>query len=227
VSGPLTVLVADDHAPTRAGVRAALEEGGFAVVAEAGRADAAVEGALRERPDVCVLDINMPGSGIAAAARITGRLPGTAVVMLTVSREDDDLFASLRAGALGYLLKDMDPGRLAAALRGVLSGEAALPRSLVARVIEEFCSADRRPSLPLVRRRGAKLTAREWEVLELLREQRTTAEIAHRLGLRDVTVRRHVSSILAKLRVPDRKAMARLFEQEAEPLSQASPRRTA
>jgi DNA-binding NarL/FixJ family response regulator len=216
VSRPLTVLIADDHAPTRAGVRGALEDGGFVVVAEANRADAAVDGALREHPDVCVLDINMPGSGIAAAARITEQLPDTAVVMLTVSREDDDLFASLRAGARGYLLKDMDPGRLAPALRGVLSGEAALPRTLVARLISEFGAAEHRPSLPLVRRRGAKLTAREWEVLELLREQLTTGQIAHRLGLSDVTVRRHVSSILAKLRLPDRRAMARLFEQEAE-----------
>jgi len=158
----------------------------------------------------------MPGSGIAAAARITEELPETAVVMLTVSREDEDIFASLRAGALGYLLKDMDPGRLPHALRGVLSGEAALPRTLVTRVIGEFRAAERRPSLPLVRRRGATLTEREWEVLELLREQLNTAEIAHRLGVSDVTVRRHVSSILAKLRLPDRKAMARLFAEEAE-----------
>jgi DNA-binding NarL/FixJ family response regulator len=217
VSGPLTVLIADDHAPTRAGVRAALEEGGFAVVAEVSRGEDAVDAAISERPDVCVLDINMPGSGIAAAARITERLPGTAVVMLTVSRDDEDLFAALRAGALGYLLKDMDPGRLAAALRGVLSGEAALPRTLVARVVEEFRAAERRPSLPLVRRRGAKLTAREWEVLELLREQLSTAAIAQRLGLSDVTVRRHVSSILAKLRVPDRRTMARLLEEDEQP----------
>jgi two-component system, NarL family, nitrate/nitrite response regulator NarL len=216
VPGELTVLIADDHTPTRAGVRGALADAGFTIVAEASRADVAVEAALRERPDVCVLDINMPGSGIAAAARITEQLPDTAVVMLTVSREDEDIFASLRAGALGYLLKDMDPGRLGHALRGVLRGEAALPRTLVARVIGEFRAAERRPSLPFVRRRGATLTAREWEVLELLREQLKTAEIAHRLGVADVTVRRHVSSILAKLRLPDRGAMARLFEEEAE-----------
>jgi DNA-binding NarL/FixJ family response regulator len=216
VAGRLTVLVADDHAPTRAGVRAALGDGGFTVVAEAACADATVEGALRERPDVCLLDIHMPGGGIAAAARIAERLPATAVVMLTVSREDEDLFAALRAGAVGYLLKDMDAARLAPALRGVVAGEAALPRTLVARVVAEFRSAERRPSLPLVRRRGARLTAREWEVLELLRERRTTAEIAHRLGLSAVTVRRHVSSILAKLRVPDRRAMARLLEAEAQ-----------
>jgi two-component system, NarL family, nitrate/nitrite response regulator NarL len=214
VSGPLTVLVADDHAPTRAGVRGALAEDGFVVVAEAPNADAAVDGALRERPDVCVLDIEMPGSGIVAAARISEQLPATAVVMLTVSRDDEHLFASLRAGAVGYLLKDMDPSRLGAALRGVLGGEAALPRTLVARLIGEFRSVERRPSLPFVRERGAKLTPREWEVLQLLRDGMTTAAIAHRLGVADVTVRRHVSAILAKLRLPDRKAMARLFEEE-------------
>jgi two-component system, NarL family, nitrate/nitrite response regulator NarL len=215
VAGRLTVLVADDHAPTRAGVRVVLAEGGFAIVAEAATADTAVDAALRERPDVCVLDVHMPGGGIAAAARISERLPDTVVVMLTVSREDEDLFAALRAGAAGYLLKDMDPDRLAPALRGVLAGEAAVPRTRVARVVEEFRSAERRPSLPLVRRRGARLTSREWEVLELLRERRTTAEIAHRLGLSAVTVRRHISSILAKLRVPDRREMARLLEAEA------------
>ena len=213
--GRLTVLVADDHAPTRAGVRDPLGDDGFTVVAEAAGADAAVELALRERPDVCLLDIHMPGGGIAAAARITEELPEIVVVMLTVSREDEDLFAALRAGAAGYLLKDMDPARLAPALRGVVAGEAAVPRTLVARVVEEFRSSERRPSLPLVRSRGARLTAREWEVLELLRERLTTGEIAHRLGLSAVTVRRHVSSILAKLRVPDRRAMARLLEADS------------
>ena len=210
--GRLTVLVADDHAPTRAGVRDALGDDGFAVVAEAAGADAAVELALRERPDVCLLDIHMPGGGIAAAARITEELPEIVVVMLTVSREDEDLFAALRAGAAGYLLKDMDPARLAPALRGVVAGEAAVPRTLVARVVEEFRSSERRPSLPLVRRRGARFTPRESEVIELLRERLTTAEIAHRLGLSAVTVRRHISSILAKLQVPDRRAMHRLLE---------------
>jgi len=214
VPGRLTVLVADDHAPTRAGVRDALGDDGFTVVAEAAGADAAVELALRARPDVCLLDVHMPGGGIAAAARIIESLPESVVVMLTVSREDGDLFAALRAGAAGYLLKDMDPARLAPALRGVIAGEAALPRTLVARVVEEFRSSERRPSLPLVRRCGARLTAREWEVLELLRERLTTGEIAHRLGLSAVTVRRHVSSILAKLRVPDRRAMQRLLEAE-------------
>lgn len=213
---PLTALIADGHAPTRAGVRAALEDGGFTVVAEVARADTAVDVAIRERPDVCVLDIQMPGGGIAAVARMADELPATAVVVLTISRDDDDLFAALRAGASGYLLKDMDADRLAAALKGVLSGEAAVPRTLVARVLEEFRASERRPSLPVVVRREARLTRRESEVLQLLREPLSTAAVAARLGLSPVTVRRHVSSILAKLRVPDRRAMARLLEQGAE-----------
>jgi DNA-binding NarL/FixJ family response regulator len=216
VPAPLRTVVADAHAATRAGVRAALEGRGLAVVAEVARADAAVEVALRERPDLCVLDIQIPGDGIAAGARITDELPATAVVVLTVSRDDGDLFAALRAGASGYLLKDMDADRLASALKGVLRGEAAVPRTLVARVLEEFRASERRPSLPAAVRRGARLTRRESEVLQLLREPLSTAAIAARLGVSPVTVRRHVSSILAKLRVADRGAMARLLEQGAE-----------
>ena len=202
--GRLTVLVADDHAPTRAGVRDALGDDGFAVVAEAAGADAAVELALRERPDVCLLDVHMPGGGIAAAARITENLPESAVVMLTVSRDDEDLFAALRAGAAGYLLKDMDPARLAPALRGVVAGEAAVPRTLVARVVEEFRSSERRPSLPLVRSRGARLTAREWEVLELVADGRSNSEIAELLFISPKTASVHVTHILDKLGVNNR-----------------------
>ena len=208
---PLRALVADDHAPTRAGVRDALEADDFVVVAEAATAEAAVEAARRERPDVCLLDIHMPGGGIAAAGEIGEHLPGSRIVMLTASRDDADLFAALKAGASGYLLKDINPERLPAALRGVLAGEAALPRTLVARVLEEFRSAERRPVVPFLKRRGVELTDREWEVLELLREELSTAQIADRLGVSPVTVRRHVSAILGKLRVPDRKAMARLL----------------
>lgn len=213
MSRVLSVVIADDHAPTRAGVRAALDGGGFTVVAEGHDADSAVAAALREQPDVVLLDIHMPGNGIAAAVTIGERLPGAAVVMLTVSRDDDDLFASLKAGAMGYLLKDMDPARLAPALQGVLDGEAALPRTLVARVLREFRTTERRPSLPFLKQRGVRLTDREHEVLEMLGDGLSTAEIAHRIGRSPVTVRRHVSAILAKLRVPDRKAIARLLEE--------------
>ena len=106
------VLLADDHFPVRANVRRKLEEDGFELCAETTDAASAVEAALRERPDICLLEVKLPGDGLAAAAEICERVPDAAVVMLTASAEDSDLFAALRAGASGYLLKDMDPERL-------------------------------------------------------------------------------------------------------------------
>jgi DNA-binding NarL/FixJ family response regulator len=208
------VLVADDHPPTRAGVRLALEEHGFVVCAECSDASSAVAAAERHRPALCLLDIGMPGNGIQAAAQIASRIPETAVVMLTVSRDDDDLFEALRAGASGYLLKDTAPARLAAALRGVLAGEAVLSPALVGRVIDELRGGGRRSRrLRLNKRRGVELTEREWEVLELLRAGQSTAQIAARLSISEVTVRRHVGRTLKALRVPDRQAAVRLLDE--------------
>jgi DNA-binding NarL/FixJ family response regulator len=211
VSARIRIVIADDHPPTRAGVRVALEEGGFTVCSEHGDATGAVRAALQERPDVCLLDVNMPGNGIAAAARIHAALPDTAVVMLTVSNDNNDLFDALRAGASGYLLKDTDPARLPFALRGVLEGEAALPRALVARLIDEFRDREQR-RVSLLKRRAVELTSREWQVLELLRAGLTTGEIADQLVISRVTVRTHVSAILKKLQVGNRKAALQLFE---------------
>lgn len=206
------VLIADDHPPTRAGVRAALERDNFDVCAEASDARSAIEAARAERPDVCLLDIHMPGNGIHAAETISRDLPEAAVVMLTVSRTDADLFNALRAGASGYLLKDTDPVRLPLALRGVLEGEAALPRRLVALLIEEFRERKRRRRIPLVGRRGVELTDREWEVLESMKQGLTTEEIATRLFISPVTVRTHVSAILRKLHVATREAALELLD---------------
>ena len=211
VPAGLRVLVADDHAPTRAGVKAALRADGFVVVGECASARQAVELAREHRPDVWLLDVHMPGSGVAAAAEISTALPDCAIVMLTYSRDEDDLFDSVRAGAQGYLLKDMDPDRLGAALRGVLTGEAALPRSLMAKVLEEFRGRQRRRVIVKSKRTG-QLTSREWEILELLRQGLSTEEIANRLFVSPGTVRVHVSSILKKLRVTSRAEAVRLVQ---------------
>ncbi|MFL6136291.1 MAG: response regulator [Frankiaceae bacterium] len=205
------VLVADDHAPTRAGIRASLTADGFDIVAECSSARRAVELAGQLRPDVALLDIHMPGNGISAAVEISLSQPECAIVMLTYSREEDDLFDAVRAGAQGYLLKDMDPDRLGAALRGVLNGEAALPRSLVAKVLDEFRGRQRRRILVRSKPAGQQLTSRQWEILELLRQGLTTEEIAGRLFVAPGTVRVHVSTILKKLRVGSRDEAIRLM----------------
>jgi DNA-binding NarL/FixJ family response regulator len=205
------VLVADDHLGVRAGTRMALEDGGFSVCAEAHDRASAVAQTLATRPDVCLLDVMMPGGGIEAAAEIAAQLPDVAIVMFTVSDSDDHLFDAIRAGASGYLLKDMDPDRLPAALSGVLTGEAAFPRRLVIRVVEEFSERQRR-RVPLPAGGRAELTGREWETLELLRAGNTTAATARRLGISEVTVRRHVSEAVRKLKVDDRAAALDLLD---------------
>jgi DNA-binding NarL/FixJ family response regulator len=204
------VLVADDHDPTRYDVRVALEaDPRFSICAEAVDAPTAVEAAVREQPDLCLLDIRMPGGGVAAAWEISARLRVTKVVMLTVSQDDRDLFAALRAGASGYLLKEMDFDELPDALARVLGGEAALDSSLLARVVAEFRDRTARRRSPVADPSNTRLTSREWEVLELLRQGLSTSEIARRLFLSPVTVRTHVNSVLRKLRVRDRNELLR------------------
>jgi DNA-binding NarL/FixJ family response regulator len=219
MSRPPRVLIADDHPPTRAGVRIALEQGGIDVCAEAASAAGAVEAALRERPDACILDVHMPGGGTSAASMITSKLPRTVVLMLTVSRDDEDLFESLRRGAVGYLLKDMDPATLPGIVRSALEGEGSLPGSLAARLIEEFRTRPRPRRLSVGSRQRPELTAREWEVLELLGQRIGTAEIAKRLFLSQVTVRRHISAIIGKLGVSSREEAVKvaLGDRELEP----------
>ncbi|WP_200948024.1 response regulator [Nocardioides sp. Soil774] len=212
MSEPIRVVMADDHARMRARIRDALEAGGCVVVGECASAQEAVELARQHRPDVALLDIHMPGNGITAAREIGRSLPATAVVMLTASAEDDDLFDSLRAGASGYLLKDTDPHVLVDELRHALDGEPAMSRRLVSRIMEEF----RSPATPrFARRSGAssRLSAREWEVMELLGQGLSTDDVAKRLFLSPTTVRVHVSSVLRKLRVKDRAGAFRILRE--------------
>jgi DNA-binding NarL/FixJ family response regulator len=214
MSDAIRVLIADDHPPTRAGIARALEDRGFIICAEASDCRTAVEAALAHRPDAALIDIHMPGSGIAATEIITARLPDIAVIMLTVSRNDADLFDALRAGAQGYLLKDINPDRLPDAVLGVLDGEAAMPRSLVAHLIEEFRERGRRKRLFLNHRQPVDLTSREWEVLNLMREGLPTVEIAARLFITQATVRTHVAAILRKLHASNREDAVSLLTAE-------------
>ena len=202
----LSVLIADAHAPTLVGVRWALEHAGMQVVAEATNGPDAVLAAVRTQPDVALLEVNMPGGGgIEAAAQIVRDVPGTAVVMLSGVARDEDLFAALLAGARGFLLKDTDPDRLPFALEGVMQGEAALPRTLMTRLIDEFRLRERAQH-PLTGPTGARLSEREQEVLQLMADGLPTRQLAERLGISGVTVRRHVSALVEKLGVADRAA---------------------
>lgn len=210
-----SILVADDHFPTRERLRDRLADAGFEV-RTAPDAPSAVRAVEERRPDLCLLDVNMPGSGLAAAARISAIAPASVIVMLTVSRNDDDLFGALQAGATGYVLKDVDPSELPGLLDRALEGEALLSGRLAARLVEEFRERGRRRRLLASKAPGAELSRREWQVLELLAAHLTTTEIAARLFVEPVTVRTHIARILRKLQVRSRQAAVRLLEDRDE-----------
>jgi DNA-binding NarL/FixJ family response regulator len=197
------VLIADDQPTFRRSVRAVLEGDGFDVCAEAADAGEAIEAARRERPDICLLAALRPGGGLRAAKAITDALPDTAVVMLTASTDPDHFLDAVRAGATGYLLKDMSPERLPPALRAIVAGEAAISPRLVSWLVGEVRS--HRLGRVLIGRDGpVELSWREWEVLDLLRDGMDTKEIADRLSLSPITVRRHAASMMRKLGVSSR-----------------------
>jgi DNA-binding NarL/FixJ family response regulator len=209
----LNVLLADDHVGARAGIKGAIEPHGLRVVAEASNAADALRMALAQPPDICVLAVALPGNGIEAARQIKQSLPATKIVMITGSASDEDLFGSLRAGADGYLPMSTSASRLAHAIRGVARGEAALPRALTARLILEFRERGtrRRVNLPSGEA-DVELTAREFEVLERFRKRERTSEIAARLDISEVTVRRHIASVLRKLGMPNRRSAIEMLE---------------
>jgi DNA-binding NarL/FixJ family response regulator len=203
---PIRVVVADDHAATRFGIRTVLEAHGMVVCAEAATPAETVAAVLAHRPDVALIDVLMPpGDGIDAAEQIRDRGPDTVIIMLTGSSDPAHLMRALRAGARGYLLKDTDPDRLPAAIEGVLKGEAAIPRTLVPRMIDEIVRGGRS------RGSDTLLTDREYEVMEALSAGLTTAEVAQRLGVAEPTVRRHAASAAAKLGATSRQEAAALF----------------
>ena len=203
--------------PTREDIRIALEaDPGFHVCAEASDAAGAVEAAIRDRPDLCLLDITMPGGGVAATWEISARLPETKIVMLTASEEESDLLAALRAGAASYLVKTIDPGRLPHALHDVCEGRAAIPRDLVTVMVRHFRSPESRRRALRGSELAERLTSREWEVLGLLAQDLSTAQIARRLVLSKSAVRAHIAAVVRKLGVVDRRAAAALFRERSE-----------
>jgi DNA-binding NarL/FixJ family response regulator len=200
------------------------------VVAEAANVDEAVHLSRSRRPDVCVVAVELPGSGIEAARMIKQALPATRIVMMTSSQRDEDLFEALRAGADGYLLMSTSADRLPHAILGVACGEAALPRPLTARLISEFRQRGAKRRVLVSPGRGeVELTAREFEVLERLRKREATADIATHLGISQVTVRRHVASVMRKLGVSNRRQAIELLEEaeRAAPPGTASPVRAS
>ena len=200
----LRVLVVDDHPIFRDGLRTALTGDDIEVVGEAGAGTEAVELAAALRPDVVLMDLQMPGgSGIDATRAIAGAQPGVAILVLTMTADAEAVFGAIRAGARGYLLKGADRAELLRAIRAVAEGEAIFGAEIAARLLGAFAAGGPAPPLPA-------LTDREREVLALVTEGCTNTAIARRLVVSPKTVRNHVSNILTKLQVANREEAAQV-----------------
>jgi DNA-binding NarL/FixJ family response regulator len=208
---PRAVLVEEQPA-LRTAVRKLLEEDGFVVCAEAADAEEGLRAVSSERPDVCLVGLPLGDETLRMIAAVTDERHGAgcAAIVLTASHSPESMIEAIRAGAGGYLLKGMNPERLPPAVRGVLGGEAAVPRTLAVRLIEEVRRVGRGPML-WTEKGLVELTPRQWEVLNLMADRLTTEQIAERLTISPVTVRRHVSALLGRLRVRDRGAAIALL----------------
>ena len=205
----LSVVMADDDARYRRQVREALVANGFVVAAEVGDAAAASAAASRIHPDLVLIELELPGEGLSAIGRIAKASPRTLIVVLSRSDRAEDVVAAFARGASGYLLKEISSDRLVSTLQAAYRGEPAVSRSLVPYLVEEIRRGSvRRLVLP---DGPVTLTPREWEVGELLREGQSTAEMAERLGVSPVTVRRHVGLLLHKLGAKNRQAAVEML----------------
>ena len=194
----IRVLVVDDHAVVREGLRTFLSlQDGIDVVGEAGDGREAVAVAERERPDVVLMDLVMPRlDGVQAMRELRARVPRARVIVLTSFLDDDRLLPAIRAGAAGYLLKNVEPSELARAVRAADAGEALIDPAVAARRDDALAEGDEREEQPL--------TAREQEVLDLVARGYANKRIALELGIAEKTVKTHVGHVLAKLGVADR-----------------------
>ena len=197
---PLRLLLVDDHALFREGLSSLLSyQDDFIVVGEAEDAESALNQARALKPDIVLMDVELPGEdGVAATQRLKMEMPEVSIVMLTVHDDSQTLFAAIKAGAQGYLVKNVRSRELLEQLRGLARGEAAISRRMAARILEEI-RGETEPFGP-----GEELTARELEVLELVVARLSNAEIADRLVISEHTVKNHMKSILSKLHLHNR-----------------------
>jgi DNA-binding NarL/FixJ family response regulator len=199
---PARIVIADDHELARAGLRAMLaDQRGFELVGEASNGQEALLLCRRLQPDLALVDVRMPGmDGLSTCRAIKQECPATSVILVTMHANAEYLFEALKAGAAGYVLKDVSQRELISAVQGVLRGESILNQDLVARLLQRLASETQsREGLP-----PGRLSPREREVLELLTKGQTNREIARKLTVSVSTVKIHVEHILAKLGVSDR-----------------------
>jgi DNA-binding NarL/FixJ family response regulator len=210
VTRPITVALVDDHSLVRLAVRQAITGPDIEVVGEAASGEDAVELVLRLRPDVVLLDIGLPGmSGLEVVRVLAPRLPGTRIVMLTVTGTDPDVLEAMQAGAAGFLTKEVSPEALTRAVRGAMAGDLVVPRQMAARLVRNLTDRVRTAAAHDVVAAG--VTEREAEVLRLLADGYTDREIAEVLTLSPRTVETHVASLLRKLNVTNRREAARRY----------------
>jgi DNA-binding NarL/FixJ family response regulator len=210
--GTPNVVIGAKGPATLAGMRMALEADGICVCAEVHSLAELIESVERLVPDACLVDVDIAGGGIRVVAELAVRAPGVAVVLLADDAGDDEFLDAMRLGAAGYVPKKIAASRLPNVMRAVLDGEPAIPRALVTVLINQYRDRPRRRHLPVSQGRGVDLTSREWEVLDFMRTGLSTRQIAARLLISEVTVRRHIGSVLKKLQVSSRADALRLLE---------------
>jgi DNA-binding NarL/FixJ family response regulator len=213
-STPRVVLAEPDRA-TRTGLRTALMRGEFAIAAEAADTLSAVDAVRSERPDLAVVAAELPEDGVETVRRLAALSANMPIVVLSQSPSGEEVVAGVLAGASGYLGKDIATARLPHVLHRVLAGEVTLPRRYTAHVVEALRGRAERRATVLRHARHA-ITDRQWEILNLLAEGRSTAEMARSLGISEVTARRHVSSVLPKLGVTDRASAVKLLRERSD-----------
>lgn len=199
---------------TRAGLRLALRSPGLVLEGEAMDADEVVAVAVAQEIDVFLIAADLPGGALTAVRAVCRHSPSSRTILLSRATSDDEFIAAMRAGAVGYLGQDIHAERLAAVVRAAAAGEAVIPRRFAASLLGEIHGRERLRTV-VTRHARSPVTEREWEVLSLLAENLSTAQLAHRIGISEVTVRRHVSSAVAKLGVADRKAAISLLRSVA------------